>query len=267
MFYLISIFIAKKTRNESQNDDEFISSSQERPKGLYSLSLDIQNKLISDIVRLFLFYDTKKAVVKRDDINKMVVKEYKSKSIVNQLIHEAKKKLKDIFGFDLVELPKINNQCQIISRETGNYILIQDKSLHEYMESVRKHAISSKNKTRFPVLMILLGIVHINNNNIEESLLLKLMKKIDINEALFNEYYESFKKEMYIDRYTVKEDGELKKMIRLGSRAIIEIGKPNILRFLCKVTSVDVDPVRLKELEEENQEEDDNDENNNASSQ
>lgn len=129
------------------------------------------------------------------------------------------------------------------------------------MEPIRQHSISTRNKMRFPILMIVLGIVHINNNNIEESLLFKLMKKIDIKEEVWNEYYESFKKELYIDKYTIKEEGEVKRMIKIGPRAIIEIGKPNILKFLCKVSSVDVDPVRLKELEEENMEEEDEEDN------
>jgi hypothetical protein len=55
-----------------------------------------------------LFKETRREPIRKDDIVKYVVKEYKKKSrtITKELLKDAKQRLLDIFGFELVELPK-----------------------------------------------------------------------------------------------------------------------------------------------------------------
>jgi hypothetical protein len=60
-------------------------------------------------MRLFLFMDHNKHTVRRADITAKVLAEYKgasSRNLLPSLIAEARKRFREIFGFELVELPK-----------------------------------------------------------------------------------------------------------------------------------------------------------------
>jgi len=51
-----------------------------------------------------LFMDASKHPLRRDDIKKNVLKEHQNVSKI--IVEEAQKKFKDIFGFELIEVPK-----------------------------------------------------------------------------------------------------------------------------------------------------------------
>ncbi len=54
-------------------------------------------------MRYILFVDRQKHPIKREDINKNVLKEHKH--ITSQILKLAERKFRDIFGFELIELP------------------------------------------------------------------------------------------------------------------------------------------------------------------
>ncbi len=62
------------------------------------------DKLVGDLMRYILFMDHNKTPVNREDMHKNVLQEHKG--ITKQVISEAQKKFKDLFGFELVEVPK-----------------------------------------------------------------------------------------------------------------------------------------------------------------
>ncbi len=58
-------------------------------------------------MRYTLFLDHKKHALKKTDINAKILKEYKGHNLANALVQEAQKRFKDIFKFELVEVPKV----------------------------------------------------------------------------------------------------------------------------------------------------------------
>lgn len=239
----------KKKTSIEHEEEEYIEKS--KTQGVHSLSPEIKEKLISDIVRLFIFADSKKVPVRRDDINKKVIKNYKMKGIFNYLLEEAKVKLLDIFGFEVVQLPKTNVNGVVISSQTGNYILRRGKDLHEYMGPIRKYATDNFIQREKGILMLLLAIIYINNNRMEKEALLESFAPIHIVDLDLKVLLDKFRREMYLDSETIKDDHIPQTFYTLGSRALVEIGKANILRFIAHICDIEVDPIRLKELEQE----------------
>lgn len=63
-----------------------------------------REKLIGDLIRYILFADSHKRPIKREEMNKLVMKEYKSKRVLNQILEETKQRLLNIFGFELIPM-------------------------------------------------------------------------------------------------------------------------------------------------------------------
>ena len=66
-----------------------------------------REKLVGDFMRLVLFQDHNKHPTRRQDINKLVLQEYKGHNLASNLLAEAQKRFQEIFGFELIEVRKI----------------------------------------------------------------------------------------------------------------------------------------------------------------
>lgn len=240
---------------ELEGDGEFIE--EPKGKGLFALSPEIQNKLVTDLVRLFLFSDAKKVVVRREDISKKVIKNYKGKNMLNQLLDEAKDRIYKTFGFEITQLPKVDPKG-IVIQQTGVYILRRDPKLHEYMASIMKYAYSDHQAKRNSLLMIILGIIFINNEEIEETAFKNAVESINNDDFQLPSYVEQFIKEKYIDVGKKKGEAGTINIYKIGPRALAEVGKVNIFKFVSETCNIEVDPIRLKELEDTNEEDQNN---------
>jgi hypothetical protein len=93
----------KKTSKKKEEEDEDHEPSQSKGRGKKNqLDKTEQDKMVSDLVRFILFMDSQKKPIKRADMTKQVFKDHKN--ISTQMIELAKTRLKDAFGYELVEL-------------------------------------------------------------------------------------------------------------------------------------------------------------------
>jgi hypothetical protein len=96
----------EETYSQTQSQPSSQSAKKRKTKDVLQDAQE-RDKLVGDLVRYALFMNTKKLPLKREDINKNIMKEHKG--ALNQVLELAKKKLKAIFGFELVEVSKSKN--------------------------------------------------------------------------------------------------------------------------------------------------------------
>ena len=62
------------------------------------------DKFVGDLIRYALFLDYNKTPIKREDINKVILKDHKNS--FKPVLSVAQTKFKELFGMELVEIPK-----------------------------------------------------------------------------------------------------------------------------------------------------------------
>ena len=62
------------------------------------------DKFVGDLIRYALFLDYNKTPIKREDINKVILKDHKNS--FKPVLSAAQTKFKELFGMELVEIPK-----------------------------------------------------------------------------------------------------------------------------------------------------------------
>jgi len=79
-------------------------------------------------MRLVLFQDHNKHPTRRQDINKLVLQEYKGHNLASNLLAEAQKRFQEIFGFELIEVRKITATANLNEKgkapKISKYLLI-----------------------------------------------------------------------------------------------------------------------------------------------
>lgn len=55
---------------------------------------------------LFKFHQSSGTPIKREDLTQIVTKNYRQRNLATHVINEAKKKLSNVFGYDLKELQR-----------------------------------------------------------------------------------------------------------------------------------------------------------------
>lgn len=181
-----------------------------------------------------------KAVIKRVDLNKNIIKEYSRQ--YKDIIVMVKRRLNDVFGLLLVDLD---------SNETGEKYYIKCK--YEYDPQLSK---MSKKKSessdqdpefmeqfKYSMIMVSLALIFMNENEIESSLFWDTLKKIDINKDekkhkylgdVFKFFTVELVKEGYLEYEAVHGVEMPTHKFKAGYRSRLEITKMSILEFVCK---------------------------------
>lgn len=103
--------------------------------------------MIGDLIRYILFADSHKRPIKREEMNKLVMKEYKNKRILNQILEETKQRLLNIFGFELIPMKTSRDA-------TSEYFHSTTRNFLETKINTKQHTLVFSN--HIPILMHLL---------------------------------------------------------------------------------------------------------------
>lgn len=131
-------------------------------------------------MRLALFKDSKKLPLRRDEINELVFtkKHSKKRGLFQEVLDEATTILKDVFGFDLVELPKITSQKdgkKKPSQMPSNQWILR-LAEGESKELLEKRCTELQRDCDIPMmglLMVILSLIQSNNEILEEGMHLR----------------------------------------------------------------------------------------------
>ena len=123
------------------------------------------------------------------------------------------------------------------------------------------------------LLMVVLSIIHLNNNAVEQETLYQLLMHVGLDERgmcdeipNWQELIEKkFVKQLYLEKEKLPErvntnGGEVYEY-RIGQRSKIEVPTINIMKFIAEVFGEKLSDIQLKEAENESLEEEQMDEN------
>ncbi|KAM3911964.1 non-structural maintenance of chromosomes element 3 homolog isoform 1-T2 [Leptodactylus fuscus] len=184
------------------------------------------NLKVGELVQYLLIRDRKKLPIKRADIVKNVVKEYKD--VYLEILHRAKKALLDVFGFQLEEI------------DTKNHIYI----LINKLDRVDGDGIKADDNTaKLGLLTVILSLIFMKGNTAKEAVIWETLRRLRIDPGERHEDFgdvkklvtDEFVKQKYLEYTKIPHTDPLEYEFRWGPRAFKETSKMKILEFVSKI--------------------------------
>eukprot|EP01080_Neovahlkampfia_damariscottae_P011704 gene11704-4938_t len=209
----------RKTKKSVEDDDEEFVTSTQKDSGITS---EEKKALISNLIRLFIIKDSKKLPVTKKDIGTYVMTG-KKRGVFKDVLSEAKNKLKNIFGFDVVEVVKAEqddsdvakiHSSNLKAKQSSNtcWILKISKFENEKEDEIEyrnEQLILDESKPKYGLIMVIVSLIMINDAPLEEEFLWRDLKKLGIDRKkehiIFGnpeKLIEQFVKELYLLKVT-----------------------------------------------------------------
>ncbi|XP_074990909.1 non-structural maintenance of chromosomes element 3 homolog isoform X2 [Calonectris borealis] len=178
-------------------------------RNLERRSQDQVNQKVSELVQFLLVKDQKKIPIKRADILKKVIREYKD--VYSEIVNRAGRTLQQVFGLQLVE----------IDIKHHVYILISDLPRAEG-ENLRRDNQTAK----LGLLIVILSFIFMKGNSAKDSALWEFLRRLRV----YPGYLE-------ITPIPLTDPPEFK--YQWGPRAAKETSKKDVLHFVAKIQGKD----------------------------
>lgn len=200
------------------------------------MSADERERKVRDLVLYLLIADEKKIPIKRADISKNVFKD-SPKGAVTALLEEAKQKLKEVFGIDVVELEDKKQKTYILANN------IENDSEHPHQDWL------PEDNAKMGLVMVILTLIFMNGNQIRDSLLYSSLRKLAVDIDAFHEQFgdvkklitQEFVRQGFINYTRLPNTEPVQFEYTWGPRAQAETTKGMVLQFVCEVYG-DVEP-------------------------
>ncbi|KAG7278452.1 hypothetical protein CRUP_038747 [Coryphaenoides rupestris] len=216
---------------DEDDDSRFTQpTSSQVQKGLEKLSSTQIDEKANELVQYFLVKDQKKLPVRRADIVKTVLKDYKN--VYPEIMRRAALTFEQVFGFKVVEIDAKNQL----------YILINKL---EPAEEVPRDIHLSNPKTG--LLFVILSVVFMKGGVVREALVWNTLKKMQVDPGEKHEDFgdvkklvtDEFVRQRYLEYTKIPHTEPLEHEFRWGQRADAEVSKLKILEFLGQLHNQD----------------------------
>ncbi|KAK7807896.1 hypothetical protein U0070_023928 [Myodes glareolus] len=186
---------------------------------------------VAELVQFLLIKDQKKIPIKRTDILKHVVGDYRD--VYPNLLRLAAERLQYVFGYKLVELePK-----------SHTYILINMLEPVEEDAEVR----GDQGTPTTGLLMILLGLIFMKGNTITETEVWDFLRRLGVyptkKHLIFGDpkklITEDFVRQRYLEYRRIPHTDPVDYELQWGPRTNLETSKMKVLKFVAKVHNQD----------------------------
>ncbi|KAG8447626.1 hypothetical protein GDO86_014944 [Hymenochirus boettgeri] len=203
-------------------------SASQVQRNLQNHSLEQVNLKVGEVVQYLLIKDQKKLPIKRADIVKNVVKEYKD--VYPEILSRAKNALQQVFGFQLEEIDKniyiLTNKLQ---RLQGDDVRVDD------------------NTPKLGLLIVILSLIFMKGNNAKESAIWETLRRLRIEQGEKHSDFgdvkklitDEFVKQKYLEYNKILHTDPVEYEFRWGPRAFKETSKMKILEFVSKIQQKD----------------------------
>ncbi|XP_013368114.1 PREDICTED: melanoma-associated antigen G1 [Chinchilla lanigera] len=186
---------------------------------------------VAELVQFLLIKDQKKIPIKRLDIVKHVMGDYRD--IFPDLLKLAAERLQYVFGYKLVELePKSNT-----------YILINTLEPVEEDAEVR----GDQGTPTTGLLMIVLGFIFMKGNTVKETEVWDFLRRLGVyptkKHLIFGDpkklITEDFVRQRYLEYRRIPHTDPVDYELQWGPRTNLETSKMKVLKFVAKVHNQD----------------------------
>ncbi|CAH2316523.1 Hypothetical predicted protein [Pelobates cultripes] len=219
-------------QGDDMEDDSIIQTQtpSQVQKNLDRHSPDQLNLKVGEVVQYLLIKDQKKLPIKRADIVKNVLKEFKD--VYPEILLRAKKTLLEVFGFELMEVDtKIHIYILVnkLERVTGDHMRVDDHT------------------AKLGLLTVILSLIFMKGNTAKETAIWETLRRLrvepgekhpdfgDVKKLVTDE----FVKQKYLEYNKIPHTDPVEYELRWGPRAFKETSKMKILEFVSKIQQKD----------------------------
>lgn len=211
--------------DEDEDDDVAFTqpSTSQVQRGLEKLTPAQVDLKTAEVVQFFLVKDQKKIPIRRADIVKHVLKEYRN--IYSEIMKRATRIFDQVFGLKLVE----------IDSKTHIYILINKL---EPVEGIPPSL--SPSNPKMGLLFIILGIIFMKGGVVKESVVWNTLKKLRVDPGEKHDDFgdvrklvsDEFVRQRYLEYVRIPHTEPVEFEMRWGQRADVEVSKVKMLEFM-----------------------------------
>ncbi|XP_066436753.1 non-structural maintenance of chromosomes element 3 homolog [Eleutherodactylus coqui] len=199
-------------------------------RNLEKHSTEQVNLKVGELVQYLLIRDQKKLPIKRADLIKHVVKEYKD--VFLEIFIRAKKALRDVFGFQLEEI------------DTKNHIYILVNTLDRLEGDGMKVDDST---AKLGLLTVILSLIFMKGNSAKEAGIWETLRRLRVDPGERHKDFgdvrklvtDTFVKQKYLEYIKIPHTDPPEYEFRWGPRAFKETSKLKILDFVSKIQQKD----------------------------
>nr|XP_056706225.1 non-structural maintenance of chromosomes element 3 homolog [Euleptes europaea] len=207
----------------TQTPSQLRRSVERRPKSQMEAK-------VTELVQFLLVKDQKKIPIKRADILKHVVKDYKD--VCPELLKRASQTLQQVFGMELVEI------------DPKSHIYILASRLPQLEAESSKE---DENTPKMGLLLIILSVIFMKGGVAKEPAIWEVLRRLRIEPGekhkIFGEVKklitEEFVRQKYLEYIRLPHTDPPEFEFRWGSRAAKETSKKQILQFVAKIQNKD----------------------------
>ncbi|XP_035500213.1 necdin-like 2 isoform X1 [Scophthalmus maximus] len=209
---------------EEDDDPTFTQpSTSQVQKGLEKLTPAQVDQKTAEVVQYFLVKDQKKLPIRRADIVKHVVKEYRN--IYPEIMKRVTRTFDQVFGLKLVEI------------DTKNHVYI----LINKLETVEgPSSITSPTNPKMGLLFVILSVIFMKGGVVRETLIWNTLKKLRVDPGEKHEDFgdvkklvtDEFVRQRYLEFVRIPHTEPVEHEFHWGQRADVEVSKAKILEFM-----------------------------------
>ncbi|KAI7789776.1 necdin-like 2 [Triplophysa rosa] len=221
-----------KPQRTNENEDEMtfsqMTSSQVQRARENFASVQIDRK-VAEVVQFILVKDQKKIPVRRADIVKHVMKEYKV--IYLEVMNRVRRTFEQVFGLKLEEI------------DTKNHIYI----LINKLEAGGTVSMCPGNPGKTGLLFVILSIIFMKGGVAKENLVWNTLKKLRVDPREKHDEFcdvkklvtDEFVRQKYLEYVRIPHTEPVEFEFRWGLRADIELSKLKLLEFVAELHDQD----------------------------
>nr|XP_060619278.1 non-structural maintenance of chromosomes element 3 homolog [Anolis sagrei ordinatus]XP_060619279.1 non-structural maintenance of chromosomes element 3 homolog [Anolis sagrei ordinatus] len=182
---------------------------------------------VTELVQFILVKDQKKIPIKRTDILKHVIKDYKD--IFPEILKRANNIFQQVFGLELVEVDPKHHSYILISKLPP----LQDEVMKE-----------DENTPKMGLLLIILSLIFMKGNVVKETVVWEMLRRLQLEYSgkkhkIFGDVKklvtDEFVKQKYLEYIRLPHTDPPEYEFRWGPRAAKELSKRQILLFVAKM--------------------------------
>lgn len=213
----------KRSAQELEEDSIFTQPSTSQVlRGLDNFTPAQVEQKTAEMVQYFLVKDQKKLPLRRSDIIKHVMKEYRN--VYPEIIKRAARILEQVFGLKLVEI------------DTKNHIYI----LVNNLEAGEPASKNTPTDPKLGLLFVILGIIFMKGGVVREILVWNTLKKLRIDVGEKHEQFgdvkklvtDEFVRQRYLEYTRIPHTEPLEYELSWGQRAEVEVPRVKILELM-----------------------------------
>ncbi|XP_078100797.1 necdin-like 2 isoform X1 [Sander vitreus] len=210
----------------SQEEDDDLTfpqpSSSQVQRGLERFTPAQVDQKTAEVVQFFLVRDQKKIPVRRADLVKHVLKDYRN--IYPEIMKRAARTFDQVFGLKIVEIDSKNHM----------YILVNK------LETAEAPPIMNPTNPKTGLLFVVLSLIFMKGGAVRENLIWNTLKKLRVDAGEKHEEFgdvkkaitDEFVRQRYLEYVRIPHTEPVEFEFRWGQRAEVEVSKVKILEFM-----------------------------------